>query len=375
MRHAFRIAVLVAFFTAAATARAWSNKEHVQLTRIAASGLIADPKTPPQMREWLKQACPDLLNETQEREFFLKKRVGLIPRDVDGLPYWTIVPDIEALIGGRGEGEKKVDPYGVGERLLHYVDLEYFQNDENRRRYRHDLKNKPERWVFDHFRSYNDGRWKQAGLLPFRVDQCYQQLVKSIREKKLVDKLGQFPRDEHATKWAGYLAHYLQDNTQPHHSTEDYRSRSYFSDKRGAPNVHWDFEGRLVDDEANDYTKLREEFWGIFTRMLEEVEDPVDARDPWQATLEVALISYDALPLIGQAAMAAYNQKGTPTEPQGRHSNDFDADKFFHYRGKFQDRDMTLMELKAHQMAWAVKRTQRFWRRAWEEAQRPVEEP
>ena len=374
MRHSLRIALLIVLAAIASPSWAWSNKEHIQLTRIAASGLIADPKTPPEMREWLKQACPDLLNETQEREFFLKKRIGLIPRGVDGLPYWAYVPDMLALMGG-GENEKKVDPFGVAERMLHYVDLEVFVGEENRRRYRHDLKNKPEKWVFDQFRSYNDARWKQAGMLPFRVDQCYTQLVKMIRERKLVDKLGQFPRDEHATKWAGYLAHYLQDNTQPHHSTEDYRSRAYFSDKRGAPNIHWDFEGRLGDDEENDYMKLREEFWDVFKRALAEADDPVDALDPWQATLEVAFISYDALPLIGEAAMAAYSQKGTPTELQGRHSNNFDANKFFHYRGKFQERDMTLMELKAHQMAWAVKRTQKMWRRAWDEAQRPVEEP
>src|SRR5688572_25342937 len=284
MRKVSRTALLLTLLIAAAPARAWSNKEHIQLTRLAASGLIADPKTPPEMRDWLKQACPELLDQKQEREYFVRKRIGLIPRGVDGLPYWSYVPDMHALMGG-GENEKKVDPFGVPERMLHFVDLEYFQGDENRRRYRHDLKNKPEPWVFDHFRSYNEGRWKTAGMLPFRVDQCYTQLVKSIREKKLVDKLGQFPRDEHAAKWAGYLAHYLQDNTQPHHSTEDYRSRSYFSDKRGAPNVHWDFEGRLVDDEANDYMKLREEFWEIFKRKLVEVEDPVEAIDPLDATL------------------------------------------------------------------------------------------
>jgi hypothetical protein len=371
----FRSLILLCLFTTCVPARAWSNKEHIQLTRIAASQLIANPETPPAMKQWLKQACPELLNEAQEREYFLKKRIGLIPRDVDGIPYWAVVPDMLALTGGSGENEKKVDPFDVGERLLHFVDLELFQGEENRRRYRHDLKNKPDLAVFDNFTSWKDGRWKQAGMLPFRVDQCYQQLVKSIREKKLADKMGQFPRDEHAAKWAGYLAHYLQDNTQPHHSTEDYRSRSYFSDKRAAPNVHWDFEGRLMDDEEADYPRLREEFWDVFKRKLAEVDDPVETIDPWRATLEVALISYDALPLIGTAAMEAYAQKGTPTELVGRQGNKFDADKFFHHRGQYRGQDMTLMELKAYQMAWAVKRTQKMWRRAWDEAQRPVEEP
>ena len=31
---------------------------------------------------------------------------------------------------------------------------------------------------------------------------------------------------------------YAQDNTQPHHATADYKSESYFADKRRPPNVH-----------------------------------------------------------------------------------------------------------------------------------------
>jgi hypothetical protein len=70
-------------------------------------------------------------------------------------------------------------------------------------------------------------------------------------------------------KWAGFLAHYVQDNTQPHHATEDYQSRSYFpkiKDPKKAPNVHADIEYRMVDDEFNDYADLREEFAAIVCR-------------------------------------------------------------------------------------------------------------
>ena len=51
-------------------------------------------------------------------------------------------------------------------------------------------------------------------MLPFRVENCYEMLVKVMREGKLLDTPGQLPRDEHATKWAGFLSHYLADNTQ-----------------------------------------------------------------------------------------------------------------------------------------------------------------
>lgn len=357
----------------ALSAKAWSNKEHIELTRIAAQRLLADPGTPAGMKTWLKLACPDALDPEKERDYFLKQRVGLVPRGVDGVAYWATVPDMMAALS-----DKKIEPFGVNERMLHYIDLEQFIREEPRRRYRNDLSNKP--FDFDIPPSMKDdpvtkdNKWKRAGMLPFRIDQCYTQLVLALREKRFADKPGQFPRDEHATKWAGYLAHYLEDNTQPQHATEDYNSRSYFADKRNAPDVHWDFEGRLCDDEQADYLELRREFWGIFSRMLDEVKDPVDDEDLVAATVEVSLASYDALPLIGAAAMKAYRQGGTPDEPVGK-IEPFDAGIFFHVRGRYQGRQMTLMEMKAYQMAWAEKRVERLWRRAWDESQRPIEEP
>ncbi|HEY7119503.1 MAG TPA: hypothetical protein VH475_23125 [Tepidisphaeraceae bacterium] len=351
---------------------AWSNKEHIQLTRIAVEHLLVDPQTPPAMKDWLRMACTEVLTPDQEREYFMKQRIGLVPRGVDGVCYWATVPDMMAIAGGSGENERKVEPFGVGESKLHYVDLEYFIREEEKRRYRHDLKNKP--FLFDIPDNMKDDKWKKAGMLPFRIEQCYAQLVKSIRDKRLVDKPGQFPRDEHATRWAGYLAHYLEDNTQPQHATEDYKSRSYFADKRNSPNVHADMEYRLMDDEEADYMPLRKEFWSIFERQLEEVKDPVENEDLRTATLEVSLASYDALPLIGLAAMEAYGQGGTPDHPEGKIGK-FDANAFFHFKGKYGEHEMTVMEMKAYQMAWAVKRVERLWRRAWDEAQRPVEQP
>jgi hypothetical protein len=211
-------------------------------------------------------------------------------------------------------------------------------------------------------------------MLPFRVSQCYAQLVKAIRAKKMVDAPGQFPRDEHATKWAGFLAHYLQDNVQPHHATEDYKSRSYFADKRTSPNVHWDVEGRLVDDEEADYPELRAAFWAAFTKELGELKDTGEIEDLYEASLAVSLTSYDALPLIGVAAMNGYGQGGTPEQPDGPIGK-FDAEKFFNTRGTYLGREMTMLELKAYQMAWAVKRVERVWRQAWDEAHRPAEAP
>src|SRR5207302_7397829 len=96
---------------------------------------------------------------------------------------------------------------------MHFLDVEQFMADESKRTYADDLSHKPK--LADFPRDVKDPRYQQAGMLPFRVEECYQNLVKCFREDRLVDTPGGFPRDEHAAKWAGYLAHYVQDNTQP----------------------------------------------------------------------------------------------------------------------------------------------------------------
>ena len=364
-----RAANLVAWCVAAVTcivpapaARAWSTKEHMLLTRLAAIGLIADPQTPAEMKAWLREAMPGLGEDVaSQRDFVLHARLGPFPRGADGLAFWAVMPDMQALIdsGTPADRVKKVEPFGVGERQLHFIEVEYFMPDESRRRYRPDLSNKPK--ATDIPRDRLDARFQRAGMLPFRVEQCYRETVASIRAGRLVDKPGQFPRDEHASKWAGYLAHYAQDNTQPHHATEDYRSASYFTaNPRGAPNVHADMEYRLVDDELEDYPELRKEFWELLVRALDAQPDPATSEDPFDATVEVALKSYDALPLIGQAAVAAYGPKGSRQK--------FDADAFYHFKGSVDGKDMSLLEMKGRQYAWAVRRTQTLWRKAWVEA-------
>jgi hypothetical protein len=205
-----------------------------------------------------------------------------------------------------------------------------------------------------------DPRWERSGMLPFRVEQCYAELVKQLKAGRLMSKPGQFPRDEHAAKWAGFLAHYVEDNTQPQHATIDYQSKTYFRNKQKAPNVHADVEYRLVDDDKDDYMAVREQLWAQFAKALDDVKDPVETDDLFRATVEVSLTSYDALPMIGHAAVAAYGSDTTPGE--------FDAAKFANFKGTYLGREMTVSEMKAHQLAWAVKRVERVWLAAWKEA-------
>ena len=350
----------------APSARAWSTKEHILLTRLAAIRLVADPATPAEMKAWLRDSFPGLGQDVaSQRDFLLTARLGPFPRGVDGTAFWAVFPDLQAMIdsGTPADRVKKVEPFGVAERQLHFIDLEYFMPDDSRRRYRPDLSNKPK--AADVPKDMADPRYARAGMLPFRVEQCGRELTAAIRKGRLVDKPGQFPRDEHASKWAGMLAHYAQDNTQPQHATEDYRSASYFSaNPRGAPNVHADVEYRLVDDEFEDYPELRKEFWELLVKALDEKEEPTRLDNPFDATVEVALRSYDALPLIGQAAVAAYGEK------PGR-QKEFNATTFYHFRGPVSGQEMTVLEMKARQMAWGVRRTERLWTKAWREATEP----
>ena len=161
------------------------------------------------------------------------------------------------------------------------------------------------------------------------------------------------------------LAHYLEDNTQPQHATIDYRSSFYFKDKLSAPNIHSDVEYRLIDDDMDDYMPLREEFWGLLVKALDEAKDPVTTDDPWQATVEVLLNSYDYLPMIGHAAAAAYSNSSAGS----RSRLSFDAPAFYHFQGTYHGKQTTIMEMKARQLAWAVVRVERLWRQAWDQAQ------
>jgi hypothetical protein len=353
-------------------ASAWSSKEHILLTRIAAARLVADPATPAGMKDWLRAAAPNLPGMDGERDYLLHARVGVFPRGVDGIPFWATIPDLNALTdSGPGDRAKKIEPFGVPERLLHFIDVELFMPDEARRRYAPDLSNKPS--LADIPADPADPRFARAGMLPFRVAQCYDKLVESIRSGRLTDAPGQFPRDEHAAKWAGFLAHYVEDNTQPQHATADYKSATYFAQNpRSAPNVHADMEYMLVDDDFADYPELRRAFWEAFAKAVEAARDPVGTDgDLFRSTLEVSLTSYDALPLIGEAAVAAYGAAG------GGRPRDFNAEAFYTHRGRVRGEETTLLEMKARQMAWAERRVETLWLRAWKEAfaTQPVPSP
>lgn len=344
------VTLIALLFGLVADAHAWSYKEHILFARLAASRLLADPTTPPAMKDWLRVAIPDSGDMTTAREFFLTGKVGIDPVGFTGIALFTIKPDMHAL---KDQASSRIEPFGVHEKRMHYITFESFITGDGKREYRDDLSGKPAISAFP--RDMKDPRYVQAGMLPFRVEYCYGMLVESIKAGRLGSEGPAFDDEpDNAIRWAGYLAHYLADNTQPQHATEDYKSSRYFSNRRLAPNVHAEMEYRMCDDEKHTLPELRAEFWEHFERALKETDDPVKTDDLFLATLEVASISYDCLPLIGKAAAAS-----NIPDP-GNKAGTIDTTKFFHYPG--------MMEMKARQTAWAVKRIEREWRRAWKDA-------
>ncbi len=357
-----RFLLIVALLTAfCSPAGAWSHKEHIQLTRIAIARLMADPATPLGMVEWLKTISPNRYDMKQEEDFFRHTAIG----NTDGKPqtqieYFVILPDLIAL----RDRNTKIEPFGVPERLMHFVDLELFVKGERLRGYHHDLSGRPK--IEDIPDDPDDARYLQAGVLPFRVRQSYQNLVTAIKANRLtpLDMKSKEPGDD-AMRWAGFLAHYLADNTQPHHATIDYKSQSYFADKR-SPNVHAEMEYRMADDDKEPFADLREAYWPLFVAALEKAKDPTDAKDLFHQTLQISFESYDALPLIGLAAMKATGQQGTPDAPTGK-AGPLETRIFFNFKGPWNGKEVTVMEMKAAQQALAVVRVQKILRQAWDE--------
>ena len=354
----FTSCLLVLLFCA--RAHAWGSKEHIQLTRLAIEKLLADPTTPAGLKAWLTKNTPDLGNADQERQFFMTAHIGISRNDLKGFSFWVIQPDVRS-----SDHKTGVPPCNVPEQMNHFMDLEYLNDDIDRRVYKPDLSNMPD--INKAPRDFHDPRWKESGVLPFSVEYSYKQLVKCFKEGKLEPVVSD-PSDEmNALKWGAFLAHYMEDNTQPLHNTQDYKCVSYFADRRTAPNVHSEMEYRMADDPKQDLPQLKADYWKQLTADLATIKDPITTPDLWMATLQVSIEGYKQIPLIGLAAMYASGERGTPEHPIGRVLS-IDTTKFFRFASDVTGRQETVLQMKARQQAWAVVRVAATFRRAWDEA-------
>jgi hypothetical protein len=365
IRSHFRAAIAcLVLACVTSSAWAWGTKEHVVLTRLAVLRVMEDPTTPAGLKDFLRSITPELADRDAAKDIFLNTRFGAEPKGLIGLWFWVVEPDIRA----NNDRKTLIQPFGVPERTMHFVDLELLHEDIEKRVYKHDLSTRLD--IANAPADSTDARYRQAGYLPFAIRQSYDRLVQSIKDGRLMPDENRPKDDDHALRWLGFLVHYAQDNCQPQHATADYKSQSYFANRRAAPNVHSEVEWRMNDDEIELFPELRKDYWqALLAAMEKQPADPfAKVNDVWKETLMVADLSYQQLPLIGLAAMHATGQAGTPDKPVGD-AGRFDTEKFFHFEGKRDDKPITVLQMKAEQQALSVARTASLIRRAWDQAQ------
>jgi len=332
---------------------------------MAMERILADPAAPASLKDWLKKIMPRVLDMTQEQAYFISAKVrNTDGKELSGIEYWTIAPDLHAQKDPKGT---LIQPFGVAELPMHFIDLELFVTGDKPRAYKHDLSSKPKLEDIPHDRT--DPRFLQAGMLPFSIEWTYKNFVDAVKAKKLMpaDPKSTDLADDNALRWGGYLMHYVEDNTQPQHATIDYKSESYFAEKFRGRNAHAEMEYRMGDDEKDNFPALRAVYFPLFSKNVDEMKDIGETKDLFKGTLQVSMDAYDALPLIGLAAMHASGQAGTPEKPTGK-AKQIDTVEFFKFRGEVAGKTTSVMEMKAHQTALAVRRAEAILRQAWDEA-------
>jgi hypothetical protein len=358
------------------TSFGWAYQGHILITRLAALRIINDPSAPEGLREFLKLNDPHTTADCQS--LATKETVGPFPQNDPqydrGLDHWCTMPDQVRILP---EGRIKIPPYGQGEAPMHYLDLEAFAPTFV---YKDDLSNKPDVNQIPH--DLSDPRWKVGGYVPWRVEEMFHKFAADIGPGATVAK----PQD--ALRAAGYLAHYVEDSTQPHHATVDYNSISYLAGHvAGIPvttqpgsavlaamrlprgiNPHGDIEFRLFDDAEPPRDQYRQEYWDDLLADLDKFSKndsvqmtplAIEKFDPFRWDLHILADSYDFLPFVGHAAQAAYA------------NGPFDAQAFFTYEGAAHEQEMSMIQVIALQNAKAVLHVERAYRLAWMEAHGP----
>jgi hypothetical protein len=371
-RHAGRVCFLMTVLTLCGHCLAWAHQGHILITRLAVLRIIDDPTAPKGLRDFLKSVMPHTLADCQalaETQY-----VGPNPQDLpqfdSGLDKWCTMPD---RMKSGPEGMKKIEPYGMPETFMHRLDLEVFSDPPI---YKDDLSGKPDVSKIPH--DLGDPRWKRGGFVPWRVEEMYHRLARDFGPGDTVAD------PEQALKDAGFLAHYVEDSTQPHHATLDYQSQSYLAGRiAGMPastqpitmalallhlppgvNPHGDVEYELFLNTDEPRATLRRKFWkqllaDIDLRAAKNIEsDDIKPFDLFRWDLDVLSDSYDYLPFIGRAVQAGYA------------GGEFDPAAFFNYSGQTHGRTMTMLQLIAWQNAEAVLNVEMVYRRAWDEAHR-----
>jgi hypothetical protein len=367
-----RILFAISICCTALSARSfgWAYQGHILISRLAALRIINDPTAPQGLRDFLKANMPATMEDSEKLAtvVVVGGNMAAQPEYDKGLDHWCTMPD---QLRNMPEGRVNIAPYGKPEASMHFMDMEAFGPEFA---YKDDLSTKPDVDKIPH--DVKDPRWALSGFVPWRVEEFYH---------KLAEDMGSGPtvaRPDKAIQDAGFMAHYTEDSTQPHHSTVDYKSLSYLGGiVAGIPvttnatsaalaamhapqgvDPHGDIEFQLFENADPPRSEYRKEYWkdllaSIDKLAAERAKQPTikpSDFDPFRWDLHTLSDSYDYLPFVGRAAQAAYKATGT-----------FDPKAFFTFTAKTHGEEMSMIQLIALQNAKAVLNVEMEFRLAW----------
>lgn len=324
---------------------AWSRKGHVLIVRSAIKMLLADPTTPAPYQNLLREGVGDVEKLNQLETLAITQG----NRDVyTGIDFYSYRPD--ELVTAKST----VPGFQSTEELMHYLNIEDFHPDPNRRKFLPDGSNKIR--LKDLPKNPQDPRYQVAGMVTFRVEQCYRSLVESLRDNYT---------NEQAFLWLGYLSHYLSDAYQPFHSSIDYQgfdcpcNLKQKEQGKEPHNFHKDLESTLFASEHPDAPRWRAQFWQHYSAALKNIPPPPanNRLDAYLLTQQALLSGYDYLPMLCRAGQASLI------------NGEFKVERWFNYREKVGEREISVLQLKAERMAQATAVISGLFRQAWQDAQ------
>ncbi|MBI4852861.1 MAG: zinc dependent phospholipase C family protein [Acidobacteria bacterium] len=321
---------------------AWSGKGHVIITRMAVKLIIDDPNMPSELKAILIEGL-GTKNKLFQFESYINDTSNLRTFDA-GLDSFSIRPDTLTA------SKSPIPAFGISEPLTHYMDTEFFQSDVERQKFLPNGANKIK--PTDLPRNPKDERYQKAGFITFRTEQCYKSLVSSFKENYSNDQV---------FLWIGYLSHYVADSYQPFHSTIDYQGHecSCNKEREKKHNLHGDLEGLLFEDTSKTGQENREKFLKYFQAAIARLKEnkKTETLDPYLVIQDALFSSYDYLPMLCRAGDIALGKEN------------LDANKWFNYKEKIENREISVLEMKAERMAESTIKIRDLIIQAWNEAQ------
>jgi hypothetical protein len=166
---------------------------------------------------------------------------------------------------------------------------------------------------------------RDGGLLPWRIEEIYGDLVNAFATKS--------PKTAY---FAGLLAHYAADSTQPLHATKDYNGRTDpATGERALRGIHGDYEITFIEDSGLEFRKSS----------LAMAQPPSRIADVFAAAVDMAFDSLNHVDRIYEVA--------------GRYNGE----------GRYADWDREMGEMTRDRLAKADTFTASLWLSAWLEAQ------